>query len=295
MTDALFTSHLRSLPRWQHGKVRDMYEIDDQHLLILTTDRLLVLDVILPTAIPGKGEVLTSLSNFWMNRLSHVVPNHLTDLTPTEVLLEASDRNQARGRSNVVKRVKPLPIAATVCGYMVGPDWQEYCKKGDIFGQPLPKGLQQAEQLPVPMFIPSTKAALGGHGKDIDFDTARNLIGTELATQVHDVALRLYREAASYARNCGIIIAETRFKFGLDADGQLLLIGEALTPDSSRFWPADAYQVGHNPPSFDKQCILDFLLEIPWHPANPPDLPRHVVRKTAEKYQEARVRITACR
>ena len=295
MTDALFTSHLQSLPRWQHGKVRDMYQIDDQHLLIVTTDRISAFDVVLPTAIPGKGEVLTSLSNFWMNRLSHVVPNHLTDLTPTEVLLEASDRNQARGRSNVVKRVKPLPIAATVCGYMVGPDWQEYCKKGDICGEPLPKGLQLAEQLPVPMFTPSTKAALGGHDKDIDFDTARDLIGAELASQVRDSALWLYREAASYARNCGIIIADARFEFGLDADGQLLLIGEALTPDSSQYWPADNYQVGQDPPSFDKQCIRDFLLEIPWYPANPPELPADVVRKTAGKYQEARVRFTTGR
>ena len=295
MTDALFTSHLRSLPRWHHGKVRDIYKIDDQHLLIVTTDRLTVFDMVLPTAIPGKGEVLTSLSNFWMNRLSHVIPNHLTDLTPTEVLLEASDRKQARGRSIVVKRVKPLPIAATVRGYLVGSGWKEYRDKGYICGQPLPKGLQLAQQLAVPMFTPSSSAALGEHDENINFGTARDLIGAELTIRVRDVALRLYQEAASYGRECGIIIADTKFEFGLDADGQLLLIGEALTPDSSRFWPADDYQVGQNPPSFDKQHIRDFLLVSDWSLSYPPELPEDVVRMTAEKYQEVRARFMAGR
>jgi phosphoribosylaminoimidazole-succinocarboxamide synthase len=194
-----------------------------------------------------------------------------------------------------VKRVKPLPIAATVRGYLVGSGWQEYRDKGDIGGQPLPKGLRLAEQLPVPMFTPSSSATLGEHDKNINFDTVRDLLGAELATQVRDVALRLYQEAASYARKCGIIIADTKFEFGRDADGQLLLIGEALTPDSSRFWPVDDYQVGQNPPSFVKQYILDFLLISQWYLADPPELPEDVVRITAEKYQEVRARFMAGR
>ncbi len=287
MTDALFTSHLSSLPRWQHGKVRDMYEVNDQQLLIVTTDRLSAFDVVLPTAIPSKGQVLTALSKFWMNRLSHVIPNHLTEVTPDQVLSESSDRKQARGRSVVVKRVKPLPIEAIVRGYIVGSGWKEYREKGSICGLPLPKGLQLAQQLPEPIFTPSTKAALGEHDENINFDMAKELLGAELASQVRDVALRLYQEAASYARKCGIIIADTKFEFGLDADDQLLLIDEALTPDSSRFWPVADYQLGKVQASFDKQYIRDFLSESDWDPANPPALPEEVVRKTTEKYLEA--------
>lgn len=293
MKNALFTSHLIGLPRWQHGKVRDMYEIDDAHLLIVTTDRISAFDVILPTAIPDKGQVLTTLSNFWMNRLSHVIHNHLTDLTPDQVLLEAKDREQVKGRSVVVKRVKPLPIEAIVRGYIVGSGWKEYCEHGSVCGIPQPTGLQLAQKLAEPIFTPSTKAALGEHDENITFDTAKDLIGTALATQVRDVSLQLYKEAASYAQQCGIIIADTKFEFGLDDDGQLLLIDEALTPDSSRFWPVEGYQMGINPPSFDKQYVRDFLLERDWDPEHPPELPEDVVGKTTEKYREALACFTA--
>ena len=291
MKDALFTSHLKSLPRWQHGKVRDLYEIDDQHLLIITTDRLSAFDVVLPTAIPGKGEVLTALSNFWMKRLSHVIPNHLSILTPDMVITDACDREQARDRSVVVKRVKPLPVEAIVRGYIVGSAWNEYVDSGCLCGLPLPGDLQLAQQLHMPIFTPSTKAALGEHKENIDFDTVKGLIGVKHATQVRDVALRLYQEAASYARNCGIIIADTKFEFGIDEDAQLLLINEALTPDTSRFWPINGYKLGRNPPSFDKQYIRDFLLESHWDPANPPELSEGVIRKTAEKYQDLLTRL----
>ena len=295
MSRALFTSHLKSLPRWQHGKVRDMYEIDRRHLLIVNTDRLSVFDVVLPTAIPRKGQVLTTLSHFWMNRLSHVIPNNLSGFTPDLVLFDADDREQVRSRSVVVKRIKPLPVEAIVRGYIVGSGWEKYREKGDICGLRLPRGLQLAEQLPSPVFTPSTRSALGELDENINFDAVRGLIGADLAIRVRDVALQLYREVAVYARGCGIIIADTKFKFGLDTDGQLLLIDEAVTPDSSRFWSVDDYRVGQTPPSFEKQYIRDFLLDNNWNRADPPELPDDVVLKTAEKYQEILTRFMAGR
>ncbi len=291
MPDTLYESTLRSLPLIHRGKVRDLYAVDDRRLLIVTTDRLSAFDVVLPTPIPGKGRVLTAVSNFWFNRLAHILPNHLTG-DAAEDVVAPDEREQVAGRAVVVWRLKALPVEAIVRGYLVGSGWKDYQATGRVCGIPLPSGLRLAERLPQPIFTPSTKAAVGEHDENIDFEHCAALLGPALAGEVRDAALALYSEAAAYAAGRGILIADTKFEFGLDADGRLTLIDEALTPDSSRFWPADAYRVGENPPSFDKQYVRDWLEASGWDKRPPgPALPDEVVRKTAEKYQEALTRL----
>ena len=287
MTAPLFNSSISSLPLLNRGKVRDIYAVDDQHLLIVTTDRLSAFDVVLPTPIPGKGEVLTRISDFWFGKLSHILPNQLTGIQP-ESVVAANERDQVSGRGIVVKRLKPLPIEAIVRGYLVGSGWKEYKAHGSVCGIPLPSGLREADRLPEPIFTPSTKADVGAHDENISFAKAEELLGKALAAEVSAAAIALYKEAAAYALTKGIIIADTKFEFGQDAQGKLYLIDEALTPDSSRFWPADQYAPGANPPSFDKQYVRDWLESIGWNKKPPaPELPAEVAAKTAEKYREA--------
>ena len=289
----LFESNITSLPLLGRGKVRDIYAVNDDLLLIVTSDRLSAFDVILPDPIPGKGEVLTSVANFWFGKLSHIVPNQLTGIEPESVVKTEDERAQVRGRSLVVKRLKPLPIEAVVRGYLIGSGWKDYQQTGAVCGIPLPAGLKLAEQLPQPIFTPATKAEIGEHDENIDFATVEKTIGAELAAQVRDVSLRLYREAAAHARVRGIIIADTKFEFGLDNQGRLYLIDEALTPDSSRFWPADQYKVGISPPSFDKQFVRDYLETLDWNKQAPgPKLPEDILSKTTAKYREALTRLT---
>ncbi|TCS71905.1 phosphoribosylaminoimidazole-succinocarboxamide synthase [Sulfuritortus calidifontis] len=293
MTDALYETSIQSLPLIHKGKVRDIYAIDDKRMLIVTTDRLSAFDVVLPTPIPGKGKVLTAVSNFWFNKLQHILPNQLTG-DKAEDVVAPGERDQVAGRAIVVKRLKALPIEAIVRGYLVGTGWNDYQKTGKVCGIALPAGLQQASRLPEPLFTPSTKAAVGAHDENIDFAQCEQLLGAGLAAQVREAALALYKTAAEYALTRGIIIADTKFEFGLDENGTLTLIDEALTPDSSRFWPADQYQVGSNPPSFDKQYVRDWLVSSGWNKQPPgPELPAEVVQKTAEKYAEALRRLTA--
>lgn len=284
----LFQTSLTSLPLLHRGKVRDLYEVDDQHLLIVQTDRLSAFDVILPDPIPGKGEVLTTVSNFWFNKLRHVIPNHLTGIAPESVVKGDDEQAQVKGRAFVTRKLKPLPIEAIVRGYLVGSGWKDYRKTGAVCGIALPAGLCEAEKLPVPLFTPSTKAAVGEHDENISFEQAKELLGEARANEVRNATLALYTEAADYAAGKGIIIADTKFEFGVDEAGKLYLIDEALTPDSSRFWPADQYQVGSNPPSFDKQIIRDWLESSGWNKQPPaPRIPQDVLQKTADKYHEA--------
>ena len=290
----LHESNLTSLPLLHRGKVRDIYAVDEQHLLIVQTDRLSAFDVILPTPVPGKGQVLTTLSNFWFAKLGHVIPNHLSGIAPEAVVNSDADRAQVAGRAFVVKRLKPLPIEAIVRGYLVGSGWKDYQKTGAVCGIPLPTGLQEAQQLPQPLFTPSTKAAVGEHDENISFAQAEQLLGTARANEVRDATLTLYTEAAEYAATKGIIIADTKFEFGVDEAGKMYLIDEALTPDSSRFWPADEYRVGCNPPSFDKQFVRDWLETVGWNKQPPaPQVPADVLQKTSDKYHEALRRLIA--
>jgi phosphoribosylaminoimidazole-succinocarboxamide synthase len=294
MTAALYESHLTSLPLIQRGKVRDIYEVDDKHLLIVTTDRISAFDVILSDPIPGKGAVLTALSNFWFARVASVIRNHLSKLTLAEVLPDAAERASVEGRAIVVDKLRPLPVEAIVRGYIIGSGWKDYQKTGRVCGIQLPAGLQQAQQLPEALFTPSTKAEIGEHDENIDFERTCQLLGRARAEQVRDVSLKIYRAAADYARTKGIIIADTKFEFGLDANDELVLIDEVLTPDSSRFWPADEYQVGVSPPSFDKQFVRDYLETLDWNKQAPaPKLPAEIAEKTAAKYREALTRLTA--
>jgi phosphoribosylaminoimidazole-succinocarboxamide synthase len=291
---ALHESNLSSLPLLHRGKVRDLYAVDEKHLLIVQTDRLSAFDVILSNPIPGKGEVLTSLSNFWFNKLSHVIPNHLSGIKPEDVVQTEADRAQIKGRSFVVKRLKALPIEAIVRGYLVGSGWKEYKKTGTVCGIQLPAGLQEAQQLPQPLFTPSTKAAVGEHDENITFEQTIRLLGKEKAEEVRSASLALYTQAAEYAATKGVIIADTKFEFGVDETGKMYLIDEALTPDSSRFWPAESYQVGSNPPSFDKQFVRDWLELSGWNKQAPaPQIPQDILKKTADKYNEALSRLTA--
>jgi len=286
--DALHESNLPSLKFLHRGKVRDLYEVDSEHLLIVQTDRLSAFDVILPNPIPGKGEVLTAVSNFWFKRLAHIIPNHLTDIAPESVVLTEAERAQVRGRAFVTKKLKPLPIEAIVRGYLVGSGWKDYKKSGAVCGIPLPPGLQEAQKLPQPLFTPSSKAGVGEHDENISFEAVQILLGPAMAEQVKSATLALYTEAANYALTRGIIIADTKFEFGVDGAGKLYLIDEAITPDSSRFWPADQYQVGSNPPSFDKQFVRDWLESSGWNKQPPaPQVPAEVLQKTAVKYREA--------
>lgn len=290
---ALHESNLSSLKFLHRGKVRDLYEVDDQHLLIVQTDRLSAFDVILSDPIPGKGEVLTAVSNFWFKKLGHIIPNHLSGIDPESVVNNEADRKQVRGRSFVTKKLKPLPIEAIVRGYLVGSGWKDYKKTGAVCGIQLPAGMQEAQKLPQPLFTPSTKAAVGDHDENISFEEAKKLLGADMAEQVKNATLALYNQAAEYALTRGIIIADTKFEFGTDATGKLYLIDEALTPDSSRFWPADQYKVGSNPPSFDKQFVRDWLESSGWNKQAPaPRVPADVLQKTADKYREAQRLLT---
>ena len=288
---ALYESEIRTLPRIGRGKVRDIYAVGEDKMLIVTSDRLSAFDVVLSDPIPDKGRVLNEMANFWFDRLGHIVPNQLTGIDPESVVAE-DERSQVRGRSVVVKKLKPLPIEAVVRGYIIGSGWKDYQKTGKICGIELPGGLQQAQKLPEPIFTPATKAA-SGHDENISFDAVERLIGPELAARVRDVSLRLYREAADYAAQRGIIIADTKFEFGLDDRGELVLIDEVLTADSSRFWPKDSYKVGTSPPSYDKQYVRDYLETLDWNKEPPaPKLPLDVIQRTSEKYREALQRLT---
>ena len=294
MKEVLYESHLRSLPLVNRGKVRDIYTVDDEHLLIVTTDRLSAFDVILPDPIPGKGAVLTAVSGFWFERTRTLVPNHLSGLTLEEVLPDAAERASVEGRAVVVRKLRPLPVEAIVRGYLIGSGWKDYRKTGQVCGIPLPAGLRLADRLPEAIYTPSTKAAVGAHDENIDFEKTRALLGDELAQQVRDVSLEIYTNCAAYALERGIIIADTKFEFGLDSSNHLVLIDEILTPDSSRFWPADSYTPGTSPASFDKQFVRDYLETLDWDKQPPgPSLPAEVIAKTAEKYREAQTRLTS--
>ena len=283
----LYESSLASLPRIGRGKVRDIYAVGDDKLLIVTTDRLSAYDVILPTPVPEKGRVLTTLSNFWFGRLASIVPNHLTGIDP-EAVVAPGERDEVRGRSTVVKRMRPLPIEAVVRGYLEGSGWGEYRQSGRVCGIALPQGLERASRLPHPIFTPATKAEAGHHDENIDFERMSRDIGAARAAEVREAALELYQSAAAYALERGIIIADTKFEFGLDADDRLHLIDEALTPDSSRFWPLDTWRPGASPESFDKQYVRNWLDSIGFARKPPaPEMPPEVARKTSEKYQEA--------
>ncbi len=293
MASTLLASSIKSLPFLTRGKVRDMYAVDDAHLLIVTSDRLSAFDVVLDDPIPGKGQVLNAMANFWFERLAHVVPNHLTAITPESVVKGADELAQVKGRAVVVKRLKPLPIEAVVRGYLIGSGWKDYQKTGAVCGIALPPGLRQADKLPEIIFTPSSKADVGEHDENISFADVEAKIGATMAAKVRDVSIRLYSEAADYARERGIIIADTKFEFGLDAGGNLILIDEVLTADSSRFWPADQYRPDSSPPSFDKQFVRDYLETLNWNKKPPaPRLPADVIAKTAAKYREALKRIT---
>jgi phosphoribosylaminoimidazole-succinocarboxamide synthase len=289
----LYESNLQSLPLVGRGKVRDMYALGEDRLLIVTTDRLSAFDVVLSDPIPDKGRVLNAMSNFWFGKLGHIVPNHLNGASPESVVTGEREVEQVRGRSVVVRKLRPLPIEAVVRGYLIGSGWKDYQATGAVCGIPLPKGLKQADKLPEVIFTPATKAEIGAHDENISFAQVEKTIGATLAKQVRDVAIRLYREAADYARERGIIIADTKFEFGLDDDGRLVLIDEALTADSSRFWPADQYRPGTSPPSYDKQYVRDYLETLDWNKKPPaPRLPPEVLAKTSEKYREALYRLT---
>lgn len=285
--NAVYESHL-SLPLLHRGKVRDLYDAGPNHLLVVTTDRLSAFDVVLPDPIPGKGRILNALSRFWFEYMSSVVPNHLSDRPLVSVVPDKQERTTIADRAVIVRRLTPLPIEAIVRGYMAGSGWKEYQKTGCVGGMPLPVGLREAAKLPYPLFTPSTKAPPGQHDENLTYAQAEVLLGVERAAQVRDVSLRLYQQASEYARTRGIIIADTKFEFGLDSAGRLFLIDEVLTPDSSRFWPEASYQVGTSPPSYDKQYVRDYLEGIGWNKRPPaPSLPSAVVFNTAAKYEEA--------
>jgi phosphoribosylaminoimidazole-succinocarboxamide synthase len=290
---AFYESKLTSVPLLHKGKVRDIYALGDQHMLIVTSDRLSAFDVILPQPIPGKGAVLTTVSNFWMERFRDVLPNHLAPEVDLAQYLTPEEIRQVEGRSNVVRKLKALPIEAVARGYLIGSGWKDYQKTGAVCGIALPPGLRLADKLPEPIFTPADKAPVGQHDENIDFAEVERRIGADLAAQVRDTTLRLYREAAEYARARGIIIADTKFEFGVDANGTLHLIDEALTPDSSRFWPADTYQPGISPPSFDKQFVRDYLETLDWDKKAPgPTLPQEIIDRSAAKYREAQRLLT---
>jgi phosphoribosylaminoimidazole-succinocarboxamide synthase len=293
MNKPLLETSIKSLKRIHQGKVRDIYDIDANTMLLVSTDRLSAFDVILPTGIANKGAMLTQMANFWFEKLQDVVPNHLTGIDPQSVVTDAAEKAQLANRSVVVKKLKALPIEAIVRGYLVGSGWKEYKAKGTVCEIPLPAGLQEASKLPQPLFTPSSKAAVGEHDENISIAQVEALIGKALAAQVAEVAIALYSQAAEYALTRGIIIADTKFEFGLDENGVLHVMDEVLTPDSSRFWPAESYAVGKNPPSYDKQYVRDWLEASGWNKTPPaPALPDDVAAKTSEKYMEAFERLT---
>ncbi len=290
---ALYQSNLSSLPLIGRGKVRDIYAIGADQLLIVATDRLSAFDVVLPQPIPGKGEVLTRVSHFWFARTAGLIPNHLAQTPVAAVVTDPAELAQLGDRAMVVRRLKPLPVEAIVRGYLIGSGWKDYQQTGRVCGIALPSGLRQADQLPEPIFTPSTKAELGDHDENVDFDHIVGLLGHDLAGQVRDISLAIYTDCAAYARERGILIADTKFEFGLDEQGRLHLIDEVLTPDSSRFWPADQYRPGTSPPSFDKQFVRDYLETLDWDKTPPgPELPQAVIDHTAAKYREAEQRLT---
>jgi phosphoribosylaminoimidazole-succinocarboxamide synthase len=293
MSEPLLATNIPSLKKIHQGKVRDIYEVDANTMLLVSTDRLSAFDVILPTGIQNKGAMLTQMANFWFEKLKNVVPNHLTGIAPESVVNSAEEKAQLGARAVVVKKLKALPIEAIVRGYLVGSGWKEYQEKGTVCGIALPAGLQEAAKLPAPIFTPSSKAAVGEHDENISLQQTADLIGQEMTARVSAAAIALYTQAAEYALTRGIIIADTKFEFGLDADGVLHVMDEVLTPDSSRFWPADQYVVGKNPPSFDKQYVRDWLQQSGWNKTPPaPALPAEVAKVTSEKYMEAFERLT---
>ncbi|NND37027.1 MAG: phosphoribosylaminoimidazolesuccinocarboxamide synthase [Gammaproteobacteria bacterium] len=292
--NALFESSIPGLPLIGRGKVRDIYSVDNAHLLLVTSDRLSAYDVVMPDPIPGKGAVLTKMSLFWFRMMSDIIDNQLTELTVADVVDDPDLQRMLQDRSLVVKRLKPLPVEAVVRGYLIGSGWRDYLDTGKVCGIDLPPGLEQAQKLPETLFTPAYKAEAGAHDENISFEKVVELVGENLATRVRDVSIQVYERAAAFALERGIIIADTKFEFGLDAEGKMYIIDEALTPDSSRFWPADSYQTGISPPSFDKQFLRDYLDTLDWDKTPPaPELPAEVLRKTAEKYEEALRRLTS--
>ena len=292
--DALYESDLRELELINRGKVRDLYSVDDEHLLMVASDRLSAFDVVLPDPIPGKGAVLTALSSFWFRRTGDIVANHLSERSVAEVVADDEQRALLAERAVVVRRLQPLPIEAIVRGYLIGSGWKDYRASGAVCGIELPPGLQQADRLPETLFTPSTKAEVGQHDENISFAHTVDLVGADTAARVRDSSLELYRSAAEHAAEHGIIIADTKFEFALDSGGELVLIDEVLTPDSSRFWPAEDYRPGSSPPSFDKQFVRDYLETLGWDKKPPaPALPADVIAATARKYAEAQERLTA--
>ena len=292
--DLLFETSIPELPLIGRGKVRDIYSVDDDHLLMVTTDRLSAYDVVMPDPVPGKGEVLTRISLFWFRMMSDIIDNQLTDLTVADVIKDAELQEQLKNRALVVNRLTPLPIEAVVRGYLIGSGWKDYQDTGQVCGITLPEGLHQAEKLPQTLFTPAYKAEAGAHDENISFEKVAELVGEKLAAQVRDISIRIYERAAAYALERGIIIADTKFEFGQDQQGRLYIIDEALTPDSSRFWPVDRYEVGVSPPSFDKQFVRDYLETLDWDKTAPgPELPAEILEKTAANYSEALQRLTA--
>ncbi|APZ44267.1 phosphoribosylaminoimidazolesuccinocarboxamide synthase [Acidihalobacter ferrooxydans] len=295
MSNTLFQADIRTLPLLHRGKVRDIFAIDDAHMLIVTTDRLSAFDVVLPTPIPGKGHVLTEVSNFWFGKLRAIVPNQLSALRLADVVPDPVERAPLEGRSVIVRRLQALPVEAIVRGYLIGSGWKDYQRTGGVCGIELPAGLELAGRLPEPLFTPSSKAAVGEHDENIDFAAVEKLIGPRMAARMQDVSLLLYRTAAAHALERGIIIADTKFEFGLDPHtGELTLIDEVLTPDSSRFWPGESYRTGISPPSFDKQFVRDYLETLDWNKTAPgPHLPDNIVEQTTARYREALKRLTS--
>lgn len=292
MKETLHRSEISTLELVNRGKVRDVYDVDADHLLIVTSDRISAFDVVLPDPIPGKGNILTTVSNFWFGRTRSLVDNHLTDLEPDVLGLRPDEVEQLRGRAVVARKLRPLPVEAIVRGYIIGSGWKDYQRSGAVCGITLPPGLEQAQQLPEPIYTPSTKAEAGGHDENISFDKTVELLGLELAETVRRLSIAIYRQAAEYARERGIIVADTKLEFGVDGGGGLFLIDEVVTPDSSRFWPADSYRVGVSPPSFDKQYLRDYLETLDWNKQAPgPALPAEIIQRTAARYQEARARL----
>ena len=292
IAEPVFHSDLQSLELINRGKVRDIYAVDDGHMLIVATDRLSAFDVVLPNPIPGKGAVLTELSNFWFERTAKLVANHCSTLRLEDVLTDADERDTVAAQAVIVRRLDPLPVEAIVRGYLIGSGWKDYLASGQVSGVQLPEGLRQADRLPNVIFTPSTKADVGDHDENIGFDEMVALVGGDTAARVRDVSLQLYEQAVVYAAARGIIIADTKFEFGLDGNGDVVLIDEVLTPDSSRFWPADEYAPDSSPPSFDKQYVRDYLETTGWDKKPPaPSLPDDVIARTAAKYQEARNRL----
>lgn len=290
---SLHTSHISNLKLRHKGKVRDIYDIDDNHMLIITSDRISAFDVIMPTAIPEKGTILNDVTRFWLNKLEHIIPNHLADIPLSEIITDENERKAVSKHAMVVKKLKALPVEAIVRGYIIGSGWKDYQKTGAICGINLPENLQLADKLPEPIYTPSSKADVGDHDENIDYAATEKLLGADMAKQVKDVSLKLYKAAAEYALERGIIIADTKFEFGVDGNNQLVLIDEVLTPDSSRFWPADQYKPGSSPMSFDKQFVRDYLETLDWNKTSPgPELPQDIADKTAEKYKEALERLT---